>query len=221
MRTDLAALLAQIAALATAAPACTTTAQAGCTGAGFPPEKDITIDGGAACAMAYHAHFTGYPAGEPATDNGGDACLAACGGQSCTLPSDYVQAYQNAQLPDAAPIARGDELLPVCPTVTGTVPVKCQSFCTGRNTDGIEEPQAAKAMSVGEYFAASSYLEAASVHAFARLAAELIGRRRATRTKRRGAARTRHACTCAAIRGQIEVACTAAATGALAGRYDH
>jgi hypothetical protein len=104
----------------------------------------------------------------------------------CSLPADYVQAFVLAwaartegvsgdAVPDASQ-AQGDAGVVVCPDA-GNVAFTCiysnMGWCTGRMTAGIDDPRGPGELTTGEYFAVSSYLEAASVHAFDRLAAEL------------------------------------------------
>ncbi len=60
-----------------------------------------------------------------------------------------------------------------CPTDPAKVAVTCLQGCTGRLTAGYAAPEQDDERSEGERFAAMSYLEAVSVHAFERLAREL------------------------------------------------
>ena len=124
---------------------------------------------------------------KPDLDAIGDACDGFCGtlpGNDptymyyCSVTGDYPAAYQSAQfdggsIPDSGPDGGSspDGGL-TCPTWTASVVVQCGYSCTGRRTDGIAEPSEA-GDALGGLFANRAYLEAVSVHAFARLEREL------------------------------------------------
>jgi hypothetical protein len=90
----------------------------------------------------------------------------------CTLPSDYLAAFNAAQSDGGTPSTDGG---PTCPTWQGNVVVQCGYQCLGRRTDGIADPEHASGTDegLGATFAERAYLEAVSVHAFARLEREL------------------------------------------------
>lgn len=108
----------------------------------------------------------------------GPSCDAFCAslpgnkgqGYFCTIPTDYQTAYQKAQT-DASGSPDGG---PTCPEWSaGKVVVQCGYQCLGRRTDGIADPTACDPAELGAVFASRAYLEAVSVHAFARLEREL------------------------------------------------
>ncbi len=179
---SLPALLARLAASAlAAAPGCVVQ-HSSCDGY-VSNNKDIAVTPDVACAIAAQSGITRSTTYSQGLY--GKACNDACGPGfgMCDLPADYVKAYQ-ASLPaddagagDAAAGDAGDAGSAggsTCPAVSGTVKVHCASFpCEGRRTDGVEEPRALDRPGLGAYFAACTYLEAASVHAFARLRTEL------------------------------------------------
>ena len=159
MRPSLPIFLAHVAAIVAGAPGCSVS-RSSCDGY-VPVVTTIGVDAGVACAIAQEQAADGVSRYQ------GDPCEMACGGAgTCNLPDDYTTAFAKAQA--AAPDAGVS-----CPGVAGTVALKCSSVCEGRLTEGLDEPETGRAMTAGEYFAACSYLEAASVHAFARLAREL------------------------------------------------
>jgi hypothetical protein len=107
----------------------------------------------------------------------GASCAALCGSSAyfCDLPSAFVAQVQ-ALNPDAGPAPTdGGPLSLQCPTNAGTQTVMCEEQCLGRLTEGFEAPEAAprSRQSEGDRLAAMAYLEAVSVHAFARLTREL------------------------------------------------
>jgi hypothetical protein len=135
--------------------------------------KNIVVTGDVACSIiGRNKVFEGETAFRS------DGCFETCPGYGmCNLPSEYVQAFTAAQ-PDAGAAmtdagSSGDGA-PTCPVVKGFVGVQCAPGpCEGRRTAGSLTPFLPRAASLGDYFAACSYLEAVSVHAFARLGAEL------------------------------------------------
>jgi hypothetical protein len=135
-------------------------------------QQDISVTPSVACAIAAQGGITeasGFSSGLT-----GKACSDACGPGygMCDLPTDYVKAYQSASASADAGADAGATT--TCPSVTGTVKVHCASYpCEGRRTDGIDEPRATNDAGLGAHFAAASYLEAVSVHAFERLRLEL------------------------------------------------
>jgi len=194
--------LLQIAVLAsvgcggsTLSPPASTDAGKGPEDAGKGPEdsghgNDAAADGGlpeAACG--------GCNCGSPAVTSGNataaqacsiaqpdynpeGACSAFCsqlnGGGSggnyfCTLPSDYTTAYQEAQT-DAGDAGDAG---PACPPWSGAVVVQCGYACLGRRTDGVADSAGCAGAAPGPLLAERAYLEAVSVHAFARLEREL------------------------------------------------
>jgi hypothetical protein len=174
---DLTLILAQVAALLALTPGCTVS-QSSCDGF-VPNVKDIEVAPDVACAILGEG---GASAGVTVYFSQG--CTTACGPGfgGCTMPADYVQAFVAAQSdagtqPDAeagADVGASDGgLVTACPRVPANVKVHCSSFCEGRRTDGVDEPTWSTGPSLGAYFAACSYLEAVSAHAFARLRGEL------------------------------------------------
>ena len=191
-------LLVQLAATVAGGVACS--GYSTCPG---PPsdQKDIAVAPDVACAIAAQGGVTKTSSYNQFLY--GQSCAAACGPGfgTCDLPADYVSAYQ-AALPSPVPGDPGvgdggadasapdadatidaasagdasaiDAGVPTCPAVSGIVKVHCATFpCEGRRTEGIDEPRASGEAGLGAYFAACSYLEAGSVHAFARLHREL------------------------------------------------
>lgn len=178
---DLTLILVHAAALLAFAPGCTVS-QSSCDGF-VQNVKDIEVAPDVACAILAES---GASAG--VTVYFSQSCTTACGPGfgGCTMPADYVQAYVAAQSdagaqPDAdtgaeagADVGATDGApVAACPSVTATVKVHCANFCEGRRTDGLDEPTWSPGPSLGAYFAACSYLEAVSAHAFARLRDEL------------------------------------------------
>lgn len=128
-------------------------------------------------------------AGSAATGGGGlgssPACDAFCAslpgnsgnGFYCVVDSTYQQAYNGAvdggaSVGGDAGADAGDDA-GVCPAWSGTVTVECGYACLGRRTAGIADPDDGASPSLGAIFANRTYLEAVSVHAFARLEREL------------------------------------------------
>ena len=191
---DLPTLLAQIAATVVAGSGviagsgCTLGRHSSCDGY-VQNEKDIAVTPDVACAIADQGGVDRNSAFNSSLF--GQACSSACGAGygECSLPPEYVKAYQSALPPapglggsdagsdagsDTGSEAGSDAGAKTCPAVTGMVNVRCGSFpCEGRRTEGIDEPLASNDPGLGAYFAACSYLEAVSVHAFARLRVEL------------------------------------------------
>jgi len=120
-----------------------------------------------ACALA--ASFQGSQSGSDTACNTYCASINAGGGGGyfCTLPADYLMAY------DTAGADAGADAAPQCPPWSGTVIVQCGYQCLGRRTDGVAEPGPCDDARLGDVFAGRSYLEEVSVHAFARLEREL------------------------------------------------
>lgn len=109
---------------------------------------------------------------------GGPACKTFCGALPgntatppyyCTVAADYQSAYASAQ-PEGGTSADAGA---TCPTWGNDVVVHCGYTCLGRRTDGIAEPIACDETELGAVFASRAYLEAVSIHAFARLEREL------------------------------------------------
>ncbi len=153
---------------------------------GSPPVPSGNASPDVACAIAHDLRTA-------------TACNAFCsqlnGGGSayvCTLPPDYVAAYDAAQ-GDAGGGDAGDggaDAGLVCPPWTGEVVVDCGYLCLGRRTAGMADPAQGDDATLGAVFAKRAYLEAVSVHAFARLERELAAHG-APRALRRRAARAR------------------------------
>jgi hypothetical protein len=192
-------LLAQIAAaaiLAEASAGCSFSSSscAGYTPPPTPPPQSVSVSSDVACAMLPQDVLPLDPASVVGPVFPAD-CSAACpsGYTQCSVPADYVKAFvvaRNAVLypVDAGPrpaLDAGDDAgleagadggPSFCPSVGGTVAIQCEvpvALCEGRRTDGVPDQPVRAARSTGEYLAACSYLEAVSVHAFARLHAEL------------------------------------------------
>jgi hypothetical protein len=113
------------------------------------------------------------------TQVAGSACNAFCAGLNggktatyfCSLPGAYSTAYQAAQADaDAGSDADAGK---TCPAWTDQVVVQCGYPCLGRRTSGIDDPTPCETEALGAVFANRAYLEAVSVHAFARLEREL------------------------------------------------
>jgi hypothetical protein len=168
MRPSLPVLLAHIAALVYGTSGCSL-AHSSCDGFVGSPETTVTVTGDVACEIQRQSAPTWYP-----IDGGVSACGRVCGPNhgGCSLPDAYIEAFLStpAVSLDGGPVTEPD----TCPTVTGAVELTCgATFCEGRRTGGVDEPALARSLSTGDYLAACSYLEATSVHAFARLAIEL------------------------------------------------
>ena len=138
----------------------------GCNcGAPAVTQGDTTPD--QACAIASESSF------------GSSACSTFCGGLNdaglrsyfCNVPPAYAAAFQSAQR-DASADADIDAGK-TCPTWTENVVVQCGYPCLGRRTAGIADPRPCDGAALGAVFANRAYLEAVSVHAFARLEREL------------------------------------------------
>ncbi len=108
----------------------------------------------------------------------GSACNAFCAGLNggktaqyfCGLPGAYTTAYEAAQSDGGSD---GGDAGATCPAFTDQVVVQCGYPCLGRRTSGIDDPTPCEAEALGAVFANRAYLEAVSVHAFARLEHEL------------------------------------------------
>jgi hypothetical protein len=102
------------------------------------------------------------------------SCAKVCPNASCVLDSAYLMAIE-ALNPDAgASGPDGGERMLQCPYYPNLVNVSCIIQCTGRLTAGYAPLESTGAPTDGERFAAMAYLEAVSVHAFARLERELL-----------------------------------------------
>lgn len=174
------AVLASGAAAAVAAGACSSssegttpsvTAVPSCGGCncGQPPVTQGNATPEKACAIA---------SDRPVGTGCNTFCKALNGGAGtnyfCMLPSQYTTAFANAQdggadAGDAGDAGAGG----TCPDWTESVVVQCGYLCLGRRTAGIADPIPAPVAALGPIFAERAYLEAVSVHAFARLEREL------------------------------------------------
>jgi hypothetical protein len=143
----------------------------GCNCGGGPnvPSGSATPDVACAIAQSVVGSDVAY----------GFACESFCdelngggGGYFCTLPQDYLAAFDGAQ-GDAGDAGGASDGGFVCPSWSGTVVVTCGIDCTGRRTEGVAEPEACGDAGVGSILAERAYLEAVSVHAFATLEREL------------------------------------------------
>ena len=115
--------------------------------AGFtPPPVDTCEIDHPPVIVALPPHFD--------TDGGVGGCVAGAVCPQAGCPSDYMVC---------------------CPIVgDGGMQLQCSYYCaTGRRPDGLEPAAPAGGSVVGAYFADIAHLEAASVHAFSRLADEL------------------------------------------------
>ena len=149
--------------------------EAACGGCncGQPNVQSGSVSPQQACAL--EQSFFGGAAG------GSSACNAFCEGLNdggaagyvCTLPTDYVTAYQAAVGDGGTEADAGADAGPICPVWTANVLVGCGFECLGRRTEGIEDCLRSRAPTLGEVFAGRAYLEEVSVHAFARLEREL------------------------------------------------
>jgi hypothetical protein len=191
MRASIPAILANIAALVAASPGCRYSSDECARNLVVPPPKTVEVQGNVACQLAQLGTAWGLPGpcAAPVQYNPGAAgatetCAKLCGPGSynmCGLPDNYVEAYSAAQASavsaacEAGAPDDGSAVTVPCPSVAGTVNVMCfeQGACTGRRTEGIDDPRPLRELAAGDHFAASSYLEAASVLAFERLAREL------------------------------------------------
>jgi hypothetical protein len=93
----------------------------------------------------------------------------------CSVATDYQQAYLSLQPEAGASLDAGADADAglTCPAWSNDVVVTCGYPCLGRRTDGIADPKSCDPAELGEVFANRAYLEAVSVHAFARLEREL------------------------------------------------
>lgn len=168
-------LLAHVAALLTL-PACSaiSTSNDRCHS---PGPKSVAVSPDVACAIASEENGRVSSASGGSSYVRGPTCSSACGPvyTVCGLPDDYERAYVAAQpvAADAGTSATGDAGAGVCPAVTAPVSITCSVDCTGRRTEGAEELAQREGLSTGDYLAACAHLEAVSVQAFERLAAEL------------------------------------------------
>ena len=107
-----------------------------------------------------------------------DFCAAlndgGAGAYFCMVPGAYVSAYQAAQ-PDGGDggFDAGADAGIDCPAWSGDVVIQCGYQCTGRRTAGLDVDASGQDRALGAVFAERAYLEAVSVHAFARLEREL------------------------------------------------
>ena len=95
------------------------------------------------------------------------------GGYFCTLPANYVAAYQAAAGDGGRATDAGGDAGLACPAWSGDVVVQCGVACLGRRTSGVGDPVRRSDTRLGDVFAERAYLEEVSVHAFARLEREL------------------------------------------------
>src|SRR2546423_3119128 len=163
---DLTAVLLEIAALVAIPSACSSPGAYGsCDGFVAAPQKKLDVGADVACAVANQANVA--PGSAARQNLYGPSCMMTCGAGygGCVLADEYVAAYL---------AARSDAGAGTCPSISGSVELTClPAICEGRLTDGIDRPAMQGAGSIGNYFAACCHLEAASVHAFARLREEL------------------------------------------------
>lgn len=109
----------------------------------------------------------------------GSACQAFCAklnggagaGYVCSLPQDYVTAYDGVQ--SDAGSDGGADAGRTCPAWSGDVVISCGYNCTGRRTAGVASLDACGDVTTGCVLAERAYLEAVSVHAFDTLEREL------------------------------------------------
>ena len=141
----------------------------GCGCGGGQPDT-VTVTAAQACQMLEESYsVTAYASG-PTCEH-----LCTNGGFQCELPASYAMQAQ-ALNPDAGPPpADGGPRTLDCPTGPATMTVTCVVQCTGRLTEGYRAPGGMR--DEGERLAAMAYLEAVSVHAFARLERELDAHR--------------------------------------------
>ncbi len=97
----------------------------------------------------------------------------SAGAYDCTLPGDYVAAYQAALGDGGSGGDAGGDAGAVCPAWSSSVVVQCGFGCLGRRTSGIDDPVRRGETTLGDIFAGRAFLEEVSVHAFARLEREL------------------------------------------------
>jgi hypothetical protein len=138
-----------------------------CTCANPPPAPTVTLTANQACALVTNEINPGDISAS------GPICHGYCAdaGFICGLPLDYANEFVDLNL-DAGTTDDGGPNV-VCPPDAGSVIVSCYAYdCTGRLTEGHRAPQRKGALSAHR-FAAMAYLEAVSVHAFARLGHEL------------------------------------------------
>ena len=165
-------ILARVAALALAFPACINAdSENNCSSNG----PTIQVPQDVACSLA---RSNGYPFVDGSHTVIDGQCRDVCGDAGsygvCTFPGDYA-----LTLADGGPLtltfleSTGDDGgTLVCPA-SGPVSIHCSVDCTGRRTAGIPDLVASTRRDAGEYFATSAYLESVSALAFARLAREL------------------------------------------------
>jgi len=139
----------------------------GCGGDSAAPTT-VSVTSAQACLMLEQSNMI-------STYAFGSACSLACtggaaSGFSCGLPQSFVTDVQSLNPEGGVPTDAGQFTLD-CPTSPTTVTVTCTLNCTGRLTEGYCAPEGTR--SEGERLAAMAYLEAVSVHAFARLEWEL------------------------------------------------
>ncbi len=166
-------VLARVAALALALPACTNAdSENSCPSNG----ATIQVPQDLACTIARSNPYAFTGPGAHSIFGGvcGDVCRDAGPYGVCILPGNYA-----LTLADGGPLtiadleySDGDAGPLACPS-SGSVAIQCAVDCTGRRTAGIADVIATGHRDAGEYFAASAYLENVSALAFARLAREL------------------------------------------------
>jgi hypothetical protein len=138
-----------------------------CGGCGCLPAQ---VSSAQACAM--EAESQGSLA-DPVQAYTSPTCQLACGNLAveCQLPDSYVMQIE-ALNPNPGSVDGGHRIL-ACPSSPATLVVTCLEGCLGRLTEGYAAPDRDAPRTLGERFAAMSYLEAVSVHAFERLEREL------------------------------------------------
>jgi hypothetical protein len=123
---------------------------------------------------------TNVVSGAPCESYCDGLCPGASGGADptywrCTVTQGYVDAFRAAQ-PDAGAADGGQDAGLVCPQWSSQVVIQCGPPPVGRGTEGATGPELcpdAGVAGVGSELADRAYLEAVSVHAFARLEREL------------------------------------------------
>jgi hypothetical protein len=108
----------------------------------------------------------------------------------CSVPQDYVGAFQAARADSSVPADGTVDAGDACPAWSAPVLIQCEAPPVGRRTASAAAPGTGRPANVGEEFAARTYLEAVSVHAFAVLERELQAHG-APHSLRRGARRAR------------------------------
>jgi hypothetical protein len=141
----------------------------GCGSGPAVPSGSATPDEACAVAQGIVGSNVAYAAG----------CQSFCsklnggggGAYVCTMPQDYVTAYENAQ--SDAGSDGGVDAGPTCPAWSSDVIIGCSYNCTGRRTEGVACLDEYRDPTTGSILAERAYLEAVSVHAFDTLEREL------------------------------------------------